>query len=225
MINYINLLFEAYQDNAVDFERIFYNKKITLSLKKEMLTAMYLEWFISKAQIVERDLFINSETFFKKCYENIVPLMTVLKTEKKDKKILLGFAFMMIPLAEIQLMETAPEKHGYPVIDKDIFSDTDWIYNTFVNKVFTGSKECFDAWLVNGYTHPERLIWTLTSRQNKPNYAQLRLFVDIITNTDTCKDAYFKKVWGIEFKTAHNKPSDAFDEKLKELDHYNKPKK
>ncbi len=111
MINYIDLLFEAYQDNAVDFERIFYNKKITLSLKKEMLTAMYLEWFISKAQIVERDLFIDSETFFKKCYENIVPLRTALKTEKKDKKILLGFAFMTIPLAEIQLMETAPEEH------------------------------------------------------------------------------------------------------------------
>lgn len=119
----------------------------------------------------------------------------------------------------------APEKHGYPVIDKDIFPDTDWIYYTFVNKVFTGSKECFDAWLVNGYTHPERLIWTLTSRENKPNYAQLRLFVDIITNTVTCKDAYFKKVWGIEFKTAQNKPSEAFDEKLKELDHYNQPKK
>ena len=119
----------------------------------------------------------------------------------------------------------APEKHGYPVIDKDIFSDTDWIYNTFVNKVFTGSKECFDAWLVNGYTHPERLIWTLTSRQNKPNYAQLRLFVNIITNTDTCKDAYFKKVWGIEIKTAQIKPSVSFDKNLEELDPYNKTKK
>ena len=115
----------------------------------------------------------------------------------------------------------APEKHKFPVIDKTIFSDTDWIYNTFVNKVFTGSKECFDAWLVNGYTHPERLIWTLTSRENKPNYAQLRLFVNIITNTDTCKDAYFKKVWGIEIKTAQIKPSVSFDKNLKELDPYN----
>jgi len=118
-----------------------------------------------------------------------------------------------------------PEKHKFPVIDKTIFSDTDWIYNTFVNKVFTGSKECFDAWLVNGYTHPERLIWTLTSRKNKPNYAQLRLFVNIITNTDTCKDAYFKKVWGIEIKTAQIKPSVSFDKNLEELDPYNKPKK
>ena len=115
----------------------------------------------------------------------------------------------------------APEKHKYPVIDKTKISDTDWIYNTFVNKVFTGSKECFDAWLVNGYTHPERLIWTLTSRNNKPNYAQLRLFVNVITNTDTCKDAYFKKVWGIEIKTAQIKPSVSFDKNLKELDPYN----
>lgn len=113
-----------------------------------------------------------------------------------------------------------PEKHNYPVIDKTIISNTDWIYNTFVNKVFTGSKECFDAWLVNGYTHPEPLTWTLTSRKNKPNYAQLRLFVNIITNTDTCKDAYFKKVWGIEIKTAQIKPSVSFDKNLEELDQY-----
>lgn len=107
-------------------------------------------------------------------------------------------------------------KHEYPTIDKNLF-DAEWIYSTYVNIAFKGSKECFDAWLVDGIEHPDPLNWTLSKRENKPNYAQLRLFINTITNTDTSKDSYYNKVWSAKFKTASVDVSKTFDICLNEL--------
>jgi hypothetical protein len=108
-------------------------------------------------------------------------------------------------------------KHEYPTIDKNLYN-ADLIFSTYVNKAFEGSKECFDAWLVNGMEHPDKLTWILSKREGKPNYAQLRLFINTITNTNTCKDTYYNKVWNAKFKTASIDVATSFDIQLDELD-------
>ena len=76
MINYTDILFEAYEDNHINFIDYFHSKE-KKSIRNQRIEAMYFEWFFAKAQIIERDFFINIETFFRNALTNANWLLEV----------------------------------------------------------------------------------------------------------------------------------------------------
>ena len=118
------------------------------------------------------------------------------------------------------------EKHNFPVIDRKKY-DTDKIYEHFNNKVFKCSKDCFNAWLVNGYKYPETIQYIFKGRKSRINnsetlnFAQLRKFIEKITgDSENTKDAYYKNVFGLTIKCSTIKTSNQFklDKELKECE-------
>lgn len=90
MINYTDILIEAYEDNHIEFLG-FINTKEKLSIKKEYIEIMYIQWFLSKAQIMERDYFIESDSFIEKCIKQCLLLMQA--TKGKPELVEFGFIF------------------------------------------------------------------------------------------------------------------------------------
>ncbi len=115
-----------------------------------------------------------------------------------------------------QLIRSRKTKFILPVIDKTKYNP-DKIYEKFNNFVFRCSKDCFNAWLVDGNEHPEKIKYVLKGRKSVKtgletlNYAQLRKFINTITgDAINTKDAYYKAVFDLTFKTSTRKPSNQF---------------
>ena len=107
-------------------------------------------------------------------------------------------------------------KIDIPVIDREKY-DSDKIYDKFCNKVFECSKDCFNAWLVHGNIHHEKIKCILKGRKSRKtgeetlNFAQLRKFIEKITgNSENTKDAYYKTVFGLTIKCSTIKTSNQF---------------
>lgn len=115
------------------------------------------------------------------------------------------------------------ENSNLPVINTSIF-DPDFIFENYHNKAFICSRFAFDAWLVHGKVCKEKITWTYISRENKVSKAQLKKFIDKITDTDTAKEAYFKRVFGIEVKKSDYKDA-RLNSDFKELSYISDKKK
>ena len=123
------------------------------------------------------------------------------------------------------------KKHNLPTIDTNKY-DPDLIYEKFNNVVFKCTKECFDARLVDGNEHPDNIEYCLLGRisritgEKTLNIAQLRKFIEKITgNVENTKDAYYKKVFGLEIKTSQIKSATNLNETFRELKNCVKVKK
>ena len=118
-----------------------------------------------------------------------------------------------------------PIKITLPKIDDTKF-DAKWIFDTYVNKVFKCSEECFNSWLKDGKQHPETIDFVLEGRQGKPAIAQLRKFIEKITgDAENTKDTYYKTVFGLEIKTAQLRTATNLNNTFKELKNYKLPNK
>lgn len=84
MINYTDILGEAYEDNHVNFVNYFHSKE-KLSVRKDRIEIMYIEWFLAKAQIVERDFFIDGDSFIQRCLNQCTILLPVLARDESKK--------------------------------------------------------------------------------------------------------------------------------------------
>jgi len=115
------------------------------------------------------------------------------------------------------------KKHTLPTIDKTKYN-SDLIFEKFNNVVFKCSKDCFFAWLVDGFEHPETIEYILKGRKSVKtglptlNLSQLRKFIEKITgNSETTKDAYYKAVFGLEIKTSTIEISTNLNSNFKDL--------
>ncbi len=97
MINYTDILIEALEDNHIKFLGVYHSKN-KLSLKKNMIEDLYIEWFLSKAQIIDRDFYIESNVFIDKCLERVILMMQVLKDDKSRHEEFIQFGFMFTAL-------------------------------------------------------------------------------------------------------------------------------
>lgn len=84
---------------------------------------------------------------------------------------------------------------GLPTIER---IDPMFIFEKYHNNAFECSIDAFYAWLVYGKEYKESIRWIFCKKGRKViSKAQLKMFIDKITNTDEAKKAYFKKVFGI----------------------------
>jgi len=88
-------------------------------------------------------------------------------------------------------------KHEYPLLSKKY--DAERIYNAFFKgKIAVCTYECFFDWFINGYK-TEKITHTLKGREGKPAVAQIRKFIETITeNTTDLKDGYYNNVFGLK---------------------------
>jgi len=106
---------------------------------------------------------------------------------------------------------------NFPTIDEKIVS-IEFILEKYYNKVFECSLDAFYAWLVFGKKYEaEPINWTF-KKTNKTviSKAQLKMFIDKITNTNTTKVAYFNQVFGLPVKGSDYKNA-RLDDYFKEL--------
>ena len=109
MINYTDILGEAYEDNHVNFVNYFHSKE-KLSVRKDRIEIMYIEWFLAKAQIVERDFFIDGDSFIQRCLNGCTIILPVLAKDESNKNMILDFTFMLSALNLMcKAIDEAPE--------------------------------------------------------------------------------------------------------------------
>ena len=154
------------------------------------------------------------ETQFKQKFDEYneqqkqIALETIDKTEIDEPK--------AIEKREVYTKETFKDlpDSGLPVINNDNFSDSekpiiidpDFVFEKYHNNGIKCSAFAFYAWLVYGKKYEmEKLVWTF------PVKAQLKVFIDEITGTDTAKKAYFKQVFGMILTKSDYKNSTTLD--------------
>lgn len=109
MIIYTDILGEAYEDNHVNFVNYFHSKE-KLSVRKDRIEIMYIEWFLAKAQIVERDFFIDGDSFIQRCLNECTIILPVLAKDESNKNMILDFTFMLSALNLMcKAIDEAPE--------------------------------------------------------------------------------------------------------------------
>lgn len=105
-----------------------------------------------------------------------------------------------------------------PVIDRDIIKP-EFIIEKYLNKAFECSPFAFYAWLVYGKKYEkEQINWTFKKdNSDTVSKAQLKLFINKITNTDTAKKSYFNQVFGMKIEKSDYRNSFSLDVYFKEL--------
>ena len=120
-------------------------------------------------------------------------------------------------------MTPPPKKHNLPTIDTNKFN-SDKIYETYNNVVFKCSKGCFNALLVDGFEHKDKIEFILKGRKSTKTdketlqYAQLRKFIETITgNKELTKDAYYQTIFGLKIKTSSYETATTLNNTFKDL--------
>lgn len=109
MINYTDILGEAYEDNHVNFVNYFHLKE-KFSVRKDRIEIMYFEWFLAKAQIVERDFFIDGDSFIQRCLNQCTIVLSVLARDESKKNMITEFMLMFSALDLMcKAIDEAPE--------------------------------------------------------------------------------------------------------------------
>ena len=235
MINYTDIVREAYEDNHINFVDYFHAKE-KKSIKNQRIEAMFFEWFLAKAQVIERDFFINIDTFIPNCLNQCTIVIRGLSATNEKNSMIIDLSFMLLALDKMnKTMDEADEqgsdipdvdikdfdfdmleKSGFPVIDTNIF-DPDLIFEKYHNIAFACSRVAFYAWLVYGKIYKEKIRWILKHdkgrHEGKIKKVQAKVFIDLFTNTnDIAKEAYFKKVFiDLEIKKSDYKNSGTVD--------------
>lgn len=116
-----------------------------------------------------------------------------------------------------------PKKHNLPTINTDKYNSGK-IYETYNNVVFKCSKDCFNALLVDGFEHKDKIEFILKGRKSTKTgketlqYAQLRKFIETITgNKELTKDAYYKAIFGLKIKTSSYETATTLSNTFKDL--------
>lgn len=131
-----------------------------------------------------------------------IALETIDKNEINDPKVIVKHEVFTK-----EMFDYLPDS-DLPVINKDII-DPDFVFEKYYNNVIKGSPFAFYAWLVYGKKYEkEKLEWKFTIK------AQLKVFIDTITGTDTAKESYFNKVFGIRLTKSDYKNSTTIDERF-----------
>ena len=163
MINYTDILGEAYEDNHVNFVNYFHSKE-KFSVRKDRIEIMYFEWFLAKAQIVERDFFIDGDSFIQRCSNECTIVLQVLAKDESKKNMILDFTFMLSALNLMRkAIDEAPEDEAEAEAPKDEAEadketpkrDLSKFDNLFVMAISKEQKERFKkdiGTFVDGYT-------------------------------------------------------------------------
>lgn len=107
---------------------------------------------------------------------------------------------------------------NFPTIDTKLVSP-EFIINKYYNKIFECSLDAFYAWLVYGKKYEkEQIKWTFKKENSTTvSKAQLKVFIDKITNTNIAKKAYFKNVFDVKIEKSDYKNSFSLDNYFNEL--------
>lgn len=200
MINYTDILIEALEDNHIEFLGVYHSKN-KLSLKKNMIEDLYIEWFLAKAQIIDRDFYIERNVFIDKCIERVILMMQVLKDDKSRHEEFIQFGFMFTALGGMKkVMESADSETETPEFLTTLLNQVrmkaiyQWLYeNNYIDVDV-------DSWLywfslqswINKKQKPAKIKWTKAA-YHLPNVVYL-----ICGNMNKFTEAAMKKSFTLQ---------------------------
>lgn len=185
MINYTDILGEAYEDNHVNFVNYFHSKE-KFSVRKDRIEIMYFEWFLAKAQIVERDFFIDGDRFIQRCSNECTIVLSVLAKDESKKNMILDFTFMLSALNLMcKAIDEAPEDEDEAEAPEDekLTTELNQVRMKAIHQWLQANKYInvdIDSWLywfslqtwLNKKKKPSKIKWT-NAAYHLPNVVYL----------------------------------------------------
>jgi hypothetical protein len=185
MIDYADILIEAYRDNELQVIDILSEKQL-LSIKKGRIECVYIEWFLSKAQIVERDYFIEPDSFIDNCLKHSLCVLQSFKGKKDNKIIYFGFMFTALcEMSKAIKQEDRLKPTLLTIYGKNETKLTNFHYAVVEAKLIASDLESWLYWFVGKPCgNPQQIKW-LTKR------TELRYFINKICPDLESKETKF----------------------------------